>query len=1701
MSRRSSVGELVPRDISEILAREGKAQRGQKKTGGSLGQTFSWLKGSKRKKNVTNGQNRTGSGIGTKEGNGTKHGQHQNNYTPKAGPKGQDEQKRLTVHYTASSSHYQENVFIEGSRPQYLEDLHTEAREGLKILKQQEYNKGVDFQDDQSGVPEQDVSSNHWDGFQESGSTAGNSVTAATSAVSSAMSTRPVITRQGSTFKPLNPVKRLEKGKSRSRRTTIMGIPQQVQRELALHGGSTYQVPSKLPNGSGGQGQPGVVIIPTIDGETPLANHDGAKASREEQLLRHHLQSVYRDDQGFNHHRGLNSHLSPTQRPKSLAVPGMTSSCSVGFPNFLQEPLGPVMSISPQATYLSKIIPNAYLPASVDVIQIDLRTNHTNGNNGKGTVRAVSKSSPASVSSASPASSRRSGGDGCYDGGEALSHGDSSSRDNGSTATTRSVTSGSGWSHSQSSEMIKSNSSAISSTKGSFGPANPQTVSLVGQERLLQQPGAGDQDLVSLQSSASWVSSTSRVTGTVTAQGGSESGLSGSVSAGEMSDVGGDSHRFSRSLSIMKTKLPPAPPRRTNSLHHEKMIKRRLVEIKDLSDSVGGEVEAAEDTSLVTIEMSKELYKEITKSSIPVSNTSGFNSLNGTRSSTVSNPLSPTQASPGGSGNPERPGSSSSSPQKAPSEGGTYEKTMSPSSGYSTQSGTPTLSPKGICPSSSPGKHKKMPVKPERSGSRASSSAASASSSLTSLSSATLEYVNQEASKNIPSTPQRASPPPSVMTTEKTSTVTPVTLTRCSASMAIRELLNIPPPPNIKAPSPPPPETWAHNRHTFKLLCGPCPNVNRLAQLQKQQELKDEATIIKQKQEPQTEASKESQSSDEKQATVEEVTLIKSESNYTVSKEETEPTLEHVSEVSECVSQGVETTESRTKEKGSPAMIAERVEASVEVKNRNQNQEQSSSSSSVAQVKDQEESLETQVSLATIPKKEPPPVMKKSTRRKEPLVQVSTDIQQKLPFDEVTVEEKVESPSESEKCSLQGEVEVVAKEVEVEVVAKEVEVVAKEVELVTKEVEGQSATENTTEESPTKPEASTQTLAMEPPKVDRVSPPASPPPAHHPPPPPSKTPPSLVSTPPPEVEVECEEEIPIVESCWPPPPPPEEPADSVFDEPDEMDFPPPPPPFMTESLPDVVESCNTVTDVQEASIVALDVEEVKETVNGATVATVNGETADLSPIPAQMEMKEDRPEKVILNYNAVPNDETSSEVSESAELKAIHAHKSTVVSPVQPNKKEAEVKQSAQQSITMQEAITQPTETSPQSHEVLALLEDVPPPPQEAPPPPPMKTALVPPSSISPPSLISVPLPSPVQFEDPMHSEPAVSAPIPPPVNVPALLPFENQPTVRRQLSLVNRETGSTELLSRHNSAPIPKDDANIPLVTPSLLQTVRLRSVNVSEDQMKTASDNNNNNYNKGNPPAHDQSPILTQNPGSQNTTPQKPIRKSPSIKATPLSLKSSSPSIIAPSMRLQEAIRMKTAAMSTRDGLPTRFRMPSSTSFPSISGGEYEMLSPMSPEGGDMLKSPASTASFIFSRSSKKVVIETPVASSSHEMQASLQQNLAAVLTKVSDQSVASTVANGNAGRTGIPRRVPPPVAKKPVLPVLQLATLEKTVFSIVMGGSQSERNTPSPRGTEANEETETVQPAGQKALTEDHDTASKMETSNIVEAPMPL
>ncbi|KAJ7991912.1 hypothetical protein DPEC_G00288790 [Dallia pectoralis] len=1771
MSRRSSAGDLVPRDISEILAREVKTQRAQKKAGGSLGQAFSWLKGSKRKKSGCSEQNRTGSVIGVAESHGTK---HQIQDSPKAGPKAQDEQRRLTVHYSTSSQ-YQENVFVEGSRPQFIQDLHTEAQQGLKIQQQEEHGNGVDVQDDHINVglqPEQDVGSQDQDGPQESRNS------------SSSVSLRPMLTAQGSTFKPLNPVKRQENGKKRIRRTTIMGLPQQIHRELALHRGSDFEVTSSHSNNLEGpisDGQPDTVVIPTIDGENLTTNQNGARvhlshleASREKQLLKRHLQNVYREDQCFSHHH---SHLSPTQRPKSLAVPGMTSSA--GIHNFLQEPQGPVMCISPQATYLSKIIPNAYLPASVEVIQISRGTGRCRGNNGN---HGASKGSIASGSSASPALSRKSGGDNCCDDGDGVSHGGSSFQDDGSTATPHSGTSGSGWGHSQSSETIKSNSSSISSTKGSFGPANPQTACLTGQETGPQQPGPGDNELVSLKNG--WDSSIS------TGQERSESGLSG-----DTSDAEGDSHKLSRNLSITKTRTPPAPPRRTNSLHHEEMMKRRpqeLVGIRDLRHSVGREVKAGEDTDLVTNGVSKELYKQNTKSS-----ELGSKSSDVTRCSRNSSPLSPTMASLEDSETPETPKSNSTSPQKAPSEGGKFDRTLSPSSGYSSQSGTPTLSPRGIYPSVSTGKQNK-PGKPERSGSRASTS-----SSTTSLSSVTSEHVN-------PSPLQQDSPPPASMTTKMLGNQA-----HSPVSVEIRKLLNIPAPPNVKAPSPPPPETWAQNRRTIELLCpSSFHNINSLALTQKQQEL-IETTLPERQEEPQNKDSKEFQGLTAEQATIREVVLTTTESRDNYSKK-IKPTLEQAS--------GKHASECLTKDRESP-LFPKSKGASVD--------EQKQSSDANNQDQEVKHQTQDQVSSAMNRKKKPPPVMKKSTITPRPKVQIASVNQHQVPTDNVTIE--VDLTTKNEMFVLQSEVEVfkevsglakevqvvtkqvdvgsvanegvveakqvdiedvafgvvvvtkqgedevvakeakvvnkqveneviakeakvvnkqveneviakeakvVTKQVEDEVIAKEAkvvnkqveneviakeakvvnkqveneviakeakvvtkqvedEVIAKEAKVVTKqvededvaeEVEGQSAI--AIEKCPTKQAPSRKTIgSMELPKV---SPPASPPPAHHPPPPPSNTPPTSVSILLPEIEQGVEEEVLVVESNWPPPPPPEEPADSEFDDPDEMAFPPPPPPFITDSQGgDMLLTSNTTVDVQKTSIVApLGVCADGETLNRATVAekTVNVEAASLSPILTQIYIKEERPEKAVLysNPNAVSADRMPS-----YDLTGVHS-----------NEEEPEFNQLSSKPTNMQEVtpesqvITAPLHKTPPPLITTALgpLSSAPPlittalgPLSSAPPPPLITTALGPLSGAPPPPHVILPLPTAVQFENLTPSEPPTSA-----TSVIVPLPAENLPpvTFRRQPSFQNREAKarSKELLSRHKSAPIPKEDANIPLVTPSLLQMVRLRSVNVSEDQIETPSgdDNNNDNVNENTPALYESSnPVQTL--GSHNSTPQKPVRKSLSLKPTASSSNSTPATLVAPSMRLQEAIRMKTAAMSSRDGLPTRFRMPSSTTFPS-SSGESGMLSRISLEGADSLKSPASTASFVFSKSSKKVVIETPVSSS--VVQVSLHQSLAEELKLVSDQSKASTVTNGNVGKAGIVKRVPPPVAKKPTHAFTNAS--ERLVCSTVKSGI-----IPSPRRPEANQGIETVQPAGQQALPEDQNTGGTMETCYIPGAPLPL
>ncbi|XP_039675350.1 uncharacterized protein KIAA1522 homolog isoform X3 [Perca fluviatilis] len=1436
MSRRRSTGDLVPRDITEILAREARVQRGQKKQGSSLGQAFSWLKGSRRKKSLSNRLNQTGIGV-----TDAKLGL-QDHEPAKAGPKGNEDQKRLTVHYR-TSQHYQENVFIEGSRPQYLEDLHTEAQEGLKILQQEEHTNGVNFPDDESIAstdtlrPEQHISSKDRGGSPETSSTAGSTDTT----VPSAVSTRPVLTRQ------------------------------------ALHRNSTFQqlVSSSNHDGNVTNSQSGVVIIPMVDGGSPVANKEGARvhlsdleASGDEQLLRKHLQEMYQDEQPLNH-QGIASYPCPTStlRPKSLALPGMTnfsSFCPSTVFSFLQEPQGPVMSMSPQATYLSTIIPNAVLPASIDVIEIDRSSSRTRGSsvNHGGSVRTVSKSSLASGDlSVSPFLSRRSDGDGSQTGN---SHNDSTLMPTSA--------SGSNWSESQSSKTINSNSSPVSS-KGSTRSGNSQRVGPNGRESQTEQ-SSGDQDLVSLRSLVSMISSyNSKRENVVTGQE-HESDVSGSVAAGDDAKT---RQNFTRSLSVMKTKQPPAPPRRTNSLHSNKIRSNSRV-LVDIDDSVSGDVANATENIVATDEI-KSVPADTSRIPTFVPNPTGSSCVDAS-----SSPLSPTQASSTEAGGATEAESSSSSPQRTPSEGGKFERTMSPSSGYSSQSGTPTLSPKGISPTS-PDKQKKKPVKPERSVSRASSSAASPSSSLTSLSSGTSESVNPEVSTCSPSLPPQGSPP-TVAAKELTPDNNSSTL-----GVEVRKLLNIPPPPKVKAPCPPPPETWAHNRRTFQLLCGPCPNVSTVTQ--KPAQIQD--STVKQAG-TQTEDIKEMHVVVEKQSAIDKSVLELSES-----KAKPETLLET----------GPEGVHKETENREFPSTERESMEASAGV----QKQEQSSS----PVVKDPES-----------PKKDPPPVMKKpmAVLHREELVSTehSVDRQQTQMSSSATTEGHL--PVENHTAFSQHGVVILVHKSDHDMDKSEV--------------------------------TSMQTLSVEVPKMSKASPPPTPPPAYHPTPPlPRKTPPSSVSAPPDELQ-RLQEEVHVAESCWPPPPPPME-EDLVFGG-DEVDFPLPPPPFVTDSVANVTDSCLTELDVPRRPT-----EEVGETIEDSSEAgtSVHGQIPDVSPAV---------PQTVI---------DTKPEVA------------------VQVSKAD-----------TADEIYCRPVE------HFLAVSDSVPPPPVNSPSLPPIAgaenpvsvSALVPPSSFR--KRDSLKIEDQPPSEHPVSAQPPIPVPVAPPLPAENLIPGVH---FRRQPSVQNREARSKELLSRHKSAPIPKEDANIPLVTPSLLQMVRLRSVNMTEDQVKAPSEDKSTNQG-----ASDQENCPVSIPGPQNT-PQKPIRKSLSLKSPPQTVKTSSVVINNPSMRLQEAIRMKTAAMSSRDALPSRLGVRSST-YSSV--GEQGALSLKSPEGRDMHKSPASTASFIFSRSTKTVVIDKTPAASSTEAQASLKQSLAAELMQASDKSKAPAFSNGG----GKLDRVPPPVAKKP-------------------------------------------------------------------------
>lgn len=1102
------------------------------------------------------------------------------------------------------------------------------------------------------------------------------------------------------------------------------------------------------------------------------------------------------------------------------------------------------MSVSPQATYLSTIIPNAVLPASVEVIEIDRGSSRTGGStiNHGGGVRTVSKGSLAcGETSVSPLLSKRSDGDG-------------SQTDNSQDSLPLSTLSScSTRSKSQSSKTLISNCSSASS-KSSIHSSTSSKLCVNGHETKTEQ-SAEEPDLVSLSSSVSMISNPSTKSEFSVSVQGSESSISGSFGAGE--DVK-SKQNCSRSLSVTKTKQPPAPPRRTNSLHSNKVRStiKVLVEGKDLNGS------ACEDTENKTRHVLSKEEKTSASEETAKKATSTSTDAGGTTQS------------------------SSSSPQKTLSEEDKFERTLSPSSGYSSQSGTPTLSPKGITPTS-PEKQKQKPVKPERSASRASSTAASPSSSLTSLSSSASDPANSDVSTCSPSLPAQEAPPTCAIQEPAANN------NNIPLSNSMRELLNIPPPPKVKAPCPPPPETWVHNRSCFELLCGPNPNFNQmpqnLAQVQDSSvlpaKIKCEAEEVMQKQ----------STTKESLLTESTVSEVKPETSIRPGPEGCCKDADHEKDIS---------TE------------REKLDSDVDVDKQLQN------SSSIFKEPDNKEMS---------PKKEPPPVMKKPTKvlnRVEPM-STDTSVQTQDKETSSSVRTEVELPAEETTTSTKDEVVVSAND------------------------NGHETGKSDITTSPMVP-----VQAM---KICRASPPLTPPPAYHPTPPMSRRTESLssVSAPPDELEKIQEDVNACVEdACWPPPPPPME-GDSVFDGGDEIDFPPPPPPLVMDSESRAVD-------------------------DGITEGTVStDQTEDGEKVQDLVEIRESSHEQMLELPADVPQTVTDTK-SEGDMLPASEGDTC--------KKDSCATVQIVSVSDGVQSLPAEPLPVPPttSSEDTGAF-------------------------SVTPPS--SDFRRNSVKTDD--HGSSGATLSFQPPNAVPAAppLPSENLThgvSFRRQPTAANRDARSKELLSRHKSAPTPKEDANIPLVTPSLLQMVRLRSVNTTEDQVKVPSEDK--------PPAQE-APVSqncpTASPGPLST-PQKPVRKSLSLKSPSQTVRATSIIPNAPSMRLQEAIRMKTAAMSSRDGLPSRLGVRSSIHR---STGEPAALVLQSPELCDMHRSPASTASFIFSRSSKKVVIEA-VPASSPEVQASLKQSLATELNQVSEQTRSGSFSNGVL-KSG---KVPPPVAKKP-------------------------------------------------------------------------
>ncbi|XP_069079488.1 NHS-like protein 3 isoform X1 [Pleurodeles waltl] len=745
----------------------------KKKKSSTLRRAFSWLRGRRKKK---------------KEGEVTKAKKQEEKAKAKAknkaAVKGEENKRQGAQH--KSGDRQQENVFFPSSRPPELQELHIQAQEGLKSKQNQEkhkHHKNDRDEADSNSVLSSPVVLAAADDDNAAFRTRSLSCATENTSEDSLSIRSEMIQRTGSTFRPHDASKKSERSgkKRKERRTTVVGIPQHIQKELGVHNlratrrgalevfqiqdahqASQKEGDPQLPQVQNGV-EPGkdVVFIPTVDGSMkPLSTAEGGvhvslqalegertqKEIEADEAFQRHMHKIYYDDTNIG--KKLSVKMSPMLRPKSLAVPGLTTH---GGHNDL---MGPVMSISPQGTYMSKIIPNAILPPMVDVIALTSNS-----------VRTLSRCSLATASPASVRSSLR----------HYHSRQHSSSSEN--------------WSHSQSTETIMSNTSTISSRGGSTSTLPNEKGELRRESNSHTPVGDGksprpSDDQLSLGSSVGLKMNGSAVPSspnflTVAHPSGRSSpaySIGSGADASDTMSIASDRSSV-RNVSLRKSKKPPAPPRRTFSLQQQREMGLPPKPERRPPAKVAGSGGAKDPWVRRLGNRSPGEEDEVFTTSLPVEPDNTWSespaySADAPALAQISQSLASTSPSPGkkeiltavqpiASDIPEM---KHHSPER-------FERTTSPSSGYSSQSGTPTLSTKGVLDfSASPRLRRPQVIKQERV-EAVQSNAVSISSSSTSLSSATSDSARHEAAASAsskefvipphPKVPAPLFPPPS----------------------------------------------------------------------------------------------------------------------------------------------------------------------------------------------------------------------------------------------------------------------------------------------------------------------------------------------------------------------------------------------------------------------------------------------------------------------------------------------------------------------------------------------------------------------------------------------------------------------------------------------------------------------------------------------------------------------------------------------------------------------------------------------------------------------------------------------------------------------------------------------------------------------------------------------------------------------------